>query len=369
MSEPLAEEVFREASESIDVLSPSLEDVRRRAREQRGRRWSIVAGAAVAVAAGVTTWWGIRATHPPDAALTVAPTVHAENPADVAWFANGELHLDHVTIDLPALQDLVAIGGGAVYADDDGAVVFVADDGARSRLGSKDQGTPLVGSDEQGWVAWSDTGGREPVLVLYDLTSRQRLRTVAPTDPAHESATELVPIAIDQDLLYYRSGSQSYAVAPRGAPEEIGAGLLDVSSATRVFQADAESIRMEQSFFSTVTAGLGVGAQLSPHGDFVLTRTADDGTSYGTVRVYDSRSGDELPSGLTSDDVAIAATFGSEETVTYIVARAEDRASADGFVRQSFSGALELRTCLLGEDSCKADTKFPSTGSLPLLAD
>jgi hypothetical protein len=158
-------------------------------------------------------------------------------------------------------------------------------------------------------------------------------------------------------------------VTPDGAPEQLDDALLDVASATRVFQSGPQQVRMEQSFFSTVTTGVGVGARLSPDGNFVLTRSADERSSYGTVRLYDTRTGDELAPGLTGADVAIGAAFGSDQTVTYIVARAEDRPSADGFVRQSYSGALELRTCSLATGSCAVDAKFPSTGSTPLLAD
>lgn len=366
MSEVLAEEVFREASESIEVHSPSLAAVRQRAGEQRRRRRSVVAGsaAACAVVVGLATWWATRPVAPVDPVLTVAPTVQAENPVDVAWFANGELHLDHVVIELPPLQELVAISGGAVYAAEGGDVVFVADDGARTRLGSKDPGTPLVGSDERGWVAWTDTDGREPVLVLYDLTSRHEVRTVSPTGSQEEPLTA---VAIDQDILYYRSGEQSYAATPNGTSQQLAPGLLDVSSATKAFQSDLESIRLEQSFFSTVNAALGVGAQLSPDGNYVLTHTAADNSSYGTVRVYDTRSGDEVVPILGVGDVAIDAALGSDQTVSYLIARAEDRPSADGFIRQSFSGALELRTCVIGGD-CNTVAKFPSTGSTPVLA-
>jgi len=372
MSEALAEEIFREASETIEVHPPSPDDVRRRAREQRGRRWAVAGrwSLAAVLLVGPVTWVATRGGPEGEPELTVAPTTRVENPVDLVWFANGELHLDHVVVELKsALRDLVAVSGGAVYAADDGVVVFVADDGARTRLGTKEPGTPLVASDEQGWVSWSDTGGREPVLVLYDLTSRQRLRTITPPDPERESATPLRPVAIDQDRLYFASEHESFSVTPDGEPERIEGQLLDVSSATRVLQDDPESIRMEQSFFSTVTTALGVGAQLSPDGDHVLTHTGDEVSSYGTVRVYDTRSGDELATGLTAEDVAVAAAFAPDGTVTYLIARAEDRPSADRFVRRSFSGALELRTCAIGGTDCAVVAKFPSTGSMALLAD
>lgn len=371
MSEALAEEVFREASETIEVHPPSLDDVRRRAREERRRSWSRAGrwSLAAVLLVGVVTWVATRPEPAREPELTVAPTTRVENPVDQVWFANGELHLDHVVVQLPPLRDLVGVSGGAVYAADDGVVVFVADDGARTRLGTKEPGTPLVASDEQGWVSWSDTGGREPVLVLYDLTSRQRLRTITPPDPEHGSATPLRPVAIDQDRLYFASAHESFSVTADGAPELVEGQLLDVSSATRVFQDDPESIRMEQSFFSTVTTALGVGAQLSPDGDHVLTRTGDGVSSYGTVRVYDTRSGDEVATGLTAEDVAVAAAFARDGSVTYVIARAEDRPSADRFVRQSFSGALELRSCAVGGTDCAVLAKFPSTGSMALLAD
>jgi hypothetical protein len=368
---PDGEEV-REAAASVAVMTPSLDEVRQVQREQRRHRRGLatrwVAGAVVVV--GVATWWGTRSAHHDPDVLGVAATVAGENPADVAWYANGRLHLAHVAIDLPPLRELVAVNGGAVYVDQDGAVVHVADDGARTRLGSTDAGSPLVGSDEEGWVSWSDTAGVEPVLVLYDLTSRQRIRAVTPPDPERESATRLLPVAIDQGLLYFRTEQgTSYAVSPDGVAQPVGQDLLDVRSATRVFQSDPGSIRMLQSFFSTVTSGLGVGAQLSPDGNLALTRVPSPQSQFGTVQLYDTRSGELLPTGLGADEVAIDATFGPENTVTYIVARLADRPSSDEFVRQSFSGALELRSCSVEVPvpSCQVDAKFPSTGSTPLL--
>lgn len=368
---PGGEEV-REAAASIPVMTPSLDEVREVQREQRHRRRVVAATwvSAAVVVVGAATWWGLRPVdHGPDE-LGVAATTAAESPTDVAWYANGQLHLAHVAIDLPPLSELVAVNGGAVYVDQDGAVVFVADDGARTRLGSTDAGSPLVGSDVEGWVSWSDTTGVEPVLVLYDLTSRQRIRAVTPPDPEHESATRLLPVAIDQGQLYFRTEQgTSYSVSPAGAAQPVGQDLLDVRSATRVFQSDPGSIRMLQSFFSTVTSGLGAGAQLSPDGNLALTRVPSPQSQFGTVQLYDTRSGELLPTGLSADDVAIDAAFGPENTVTYIVARLADRPSSDEFVRQSFSGALELRSCSVEVPvpSCRIDAKFPSTGSTPLL--
>lgn len=360
------EKIFREAGESILVRPPGIEAVRHRVHAQRRRRWPAVLSVSfgLLVVVGLGTWLAIRPAEP-DTSLSIAHVQRQENPSGMTWFANGVLHLDHVRVALPPVQQIAVINGGAAYGDGE-QVVFVAADGVRTRLGTKVPGAALVASDEQGWVAWVDPGDGAPEVVAYDLTSRSTIARAGLKGDAAESE----PIAIDQDRVYFATPDGEYEWQPlSGDPVPVAPdGLLDVSSATRVFQVDPETIRIRQPLFDIVIDRLGKGARLSADGNYVLTRTDNDQSMYGTVRIYDTRSGNEIESGLSVHDLAIAAQLGPRDTVTYVVARADDGSEPDEFLRLSLSGPLELRTCSFNTGECVVDAKFPHTGPTPLLA-
>lgn len=363
MSEQAAEQVFREAAEAVAVSAPPTDAVAAEARAHRRRRLAQVAagGAALAVVVAAGTWAGTRPDGPPEPES--APVRPAENPADLAWWANNELHLEHVVVRLRRPTHLAVVTGGAVYGADDGEVHLLAEDGQRTVLGRKQPRAPLVVSDEQGWAVWVEPGNGASELVVYDLTGRDVLaRTPVP------EGTE--PIAVHLDTIYYRTPGGDLAWSPPyGAPESLDRdGMLDIAGGTRVLELGMGAIEMVQPFFNVSFVRPGRGAELSPDGDFVLTRTEDPGSAYGAVRVYDTRSGDEVSSGLSEADLAVAARLGESRTISYVVARAEDRPRAEDFLRLSTLGPLELRTCDLDTGECVRHATFPSTGSAPVLA-
>ena len=370
-----AEDVFREAAEFVDTLPPPLEVFQDRAREQRRRRRtsSATAAAVAVVLLGTATWLGTRPDPAPAAARPVVTVV--ENPADVVWWANGQLHLEHLRVEAPPLADLAAINDGAVYGDEDGGVVVVARDGAVTRIGTKVPRAPLVASDERGWVAWVDPGDREPQLIVYDVVHNQVLATLAlpyrgdrwgSRDPGS------YPIALDQSSVYYaaQDGDHEWSFVS-SEPEAVEpVGLLDVRRATRVWQMEAATIKIVQPLFSLAFARPGRGAQMASDGERVLTHTHDRARSqsFGRVRIYDTRTGEALWTGLTDEDVAVAATWGPEGTVSYVIAHRADQPRSGEFLRQSFSGPYELRTCNLETRRCVGVASFPHVGRLPMLA-
>ena len=100
----------------------------------------------------------------------------------------------------------------------------------------------------------------------------------------------------------------------------------------------------------------------------MLTRDTSQQASFGPVLIYDTATGADVSVGLGPADVPLAAELGPDRTVTYILARAEDRPENADFLRSSFSGQLELRTCAVATGDCESLQWFPSTGSRPLLA-
>jgi hypothetical protein len=147
-------------------------------------------------------------------------------------------------------------------------------------------------------------------------------------------------------------------------------GLLDVADATEARQLDPRRLELVQPFFNIVHVVPGEDAQLSPDATYVLTRAPGTGRrdQLGRVRIYDVRSGEPLWTGLTRRDVAVAATLGPYDEVHYVVAHRGDLPRSGEYVRSSFSGPYELRTCHLGERTCFSVGRFPHTGALPVLA-
>jgi hypothetical protein len=373
MTEQLAHEVFRTASESIDVLSPPVEGAIGQARTMRRKRRRVVTAsvaAAVVVIAGVT-WATTRPADvkPPEPSPT--NVIPSPNPAAIAWYADGRLHLDTFAVELPPLTDLVEVYGGAVYGDRQGVVAYVAADGTRTVIGEKVAAAPLVGSDESAWAAWVDPRGDHPTLVVYDVVGGKvldRLELPSPGAGQQDLDVGSHPVAIDQDHVFYVSQEGDFAWAPlTDEPVRLDRqGLLDSSSATRVYE-EPQRIDMVQSFFSVHFVRRGEGATLSAGGNYVLTRAPGEWSAGAPFRplLYDARSGDRLESGVSPDELVLDASFGEEHDVIYIVGRAADlNAGADG----TDDLLLTLRSCQLGTADCHDVALLPQAGERPLLA-
>jgi hypothetical protein len=229
-----SEEQRREQAERLPVLSPpsfdELRDHERARRLRTGKRALMVLVPIVLVAAGLT-WWTHRANDEgQEPELGPAALTRAENPAgDVTWWANGIVHLDHVTLAVDGLRDMTRLGNGVVYGDDDGRVVYLADDGSRSVLGHKDPDVPVAATDENGVAAWFDPGADEVVAVTAE-TGHVLRRTGVGDHPR--------VVAVDGDAIYLLGEDGSRALLRTGPDLEVPvspAGLLDVRSRVRAW--------------------------------------------------------------------------------------------------------------------------------------
>jgi hypothetical protein len=374
MTRQLAEEAFALASQGVEVEPAPVEEVvgEARARQHRRRRVVGVVTAGVVLVLAIATWFGARQTAEPTA--QPAGVTPEESAADTVWWAAGVLHLPHVTVEMPRVEQVARLGDGAVVGDDEGNVVLVAPDGVTTTIGREVPGAPLVTSEHQGWAVWVDPQDRAPQLVVYDVGARQTLaiRELA-FDGARWDALEQGshPIAVDGDQVYYADQGGDWAWRPEGAQLVRADGLLDVSAATMVRRAGADHIRIVQPFFSVEYIRSGRGAQISPGGEYVLTRTSTRRSSgqFGPVLIYDTRSGGRLWTGLEPGEVAMAATMGPADEVTYLIAHRTGERQDVEFTRSSYNGPLEMRTCHIGERSCFQVTTIPQTGVLPILAD
>ena len=357
---PWTPAAFREAGAAIPVGQPAVTRVAARAlaRRRRSRGWTLGSVAALVLAIAVGTWLGTR---PPEPVLPDAAVQRAVNPADVAWYANGVLHLRDVTVRLGQIVDLVEVPDGVVYADRGGRVVHVGPDGTLTSLGETVPGTRIVGSLERGLVAWVEREKFE--LVVHNVVNRSDV--VRRPVPARD-----YPVALDQDRLYYegQSGGRSFQL-PSGEPEQVPGGpLLDVSSAVRAHREDDE-IRIVQPIFDVDIRVPGEHADFSPDGGHVLTWTGEDAPR--DFRVFATGSGEEVRPALAPDDVILLGAFGPDNTASFIVAHAPNEEDREEFMRLSASGPRLLVTCELvayGElPPCRTLAQFSLNVGHPLL--
>lgn len=364
--EQRAAELLGRAAESIEVSSAPLAEITAAAGARRGRRRRTALAVVVTavLVTGVAGWLAVRSSEP--GSLGPLEVRHAPNPVDVAWYAGGRLHLDDVIVALPALTDLVELNGGAVYGDRGGDVAFVAADGERRLLGRKDPDSRLVGATTPAWVAWIEPG-EDRRLVAYDVSTGEVVGTQG------LPARDVQLVALDQRRVFYRDPEGSYAWTPgaEGAERLARGGLLDVESATRVYQ-EGRRIDMVQSFFNVDFGRAGLGALLSPGGAYVLTRRPVDlaqvGAPYRPL-LYDARSGDPIETGVEPDERVVDATFGESLEAIYLVAQRADPAgwSAPDDRDDTVDPLLTLRSCAIG-GPCHDVAAAPTGVDRPLLA-
>ncbi|HEY0950482.1 hypothetical protein [Nocardioides sp.] len=359
MSETVAAEVFRVARESIDVLPAPFDAVVAEARSQRRRRRRTVL---VSVVAGVLVVAGVAwaASRPAERAPESRWTVTREpNPADVAWYAGGRLHLARVAIDTPPVADLATVADGAAFTTRAGTVYFAGADGTVTEIGSAGPGGRIEASDQTDWVAWVDPSDGVPRLVLHNLVSGKDFATLDLPDGG-------TVIAVDQAHVYYATPAGEFRWGPdEDAVRLDRTGLLDAKAGVLVYATD-DGIEMTQAVYNSSVVRPGVGARISPTGGVVLSAAGSADPPFRPL-LYAVRSGDPKRSGLTGGELALDATFGPNHTVSYlIVPRADLAAGPD--LDGNPDPLVVLRTCDLDPVVCHDVLPLARPGERPVLA-
>lgn len=339
------DDAVRFAAATIEVRSAPYDDVTARVRGQRRRRRRIALASVVAglVVLGLGTWAGAALSRESVRERPV-DVQRVLNPSAITWYADGRLHLREVTVEIPGIAHLVAVGETVFYVDDDGIVGQVGGDGTVLEVGVAIPEAGLLGSTDHGWAAWVEPGDPVARLVVWDVAGQTEVGGLQ----VEESVR---PIAIDQGLVAFHTSAGDYAWEPPDAdPQRLPpVGLLDQASATRVFQRD-EQIEIVQPLFGLSFLRAGEGAQLSFGGRYVLSREPgpwEPGEPYQPL-LYDTRTGDAIASGVAADEQVVAAGFTPLQEVAYFVLTGDE-------------DLLLLRTCEPGADRCQ-DLAPVSTG-------
>ncbi|GEP37178.1 hypothetical protein NPS01_08410 [Nocardioides psychrotolerans] len=358
-----SDDTLRRVAESLHVTPVVLADVaaeQRADRRARGRRTTVTAGAVVAVLAvvvGGATWWGTRPE--PRAPLTDVPVERSANRAPVAWYTDGTLHLTDVELRVEALRTFFEVDSGAVYADANGAIVHVDTDGVRTRIGTQRRDGTYQVSAEEGLVAWVDeSDDRE--LRVWDLAAGEVVGTVPLSDDE-----DIDVVALDAGVAYYveRGRSQAYDVAADDVAEVASPRVLDVEGGAVARQESdgAISIASPRDLQDRIVTVVGLGAELSPDGAWVLTRSVEEDTGQVTRRLYDAQQNAEVDTGLDAGAVVFDASVLEGGAVTYLVELAQE--DPDDGPRLSNSGSLQLTSCETPrpglEPTCEVVLTFP----------
>lgn len=335
---------------------------------QRHRRAALAAAAAVAVVAGA----GAVVALQDDDSERPEPAVRlVENPAPVAWWGDGVLHVAHAEVEMAQPEYIVPVADGVVALTEPTPgetrtrLVHVTDDGAETMIGTRSFGYRLASDPGTGWVAWVDHPENEPtVLVVYDTEAGAEVaRLDLPDDgPRHEVLDEgPYPLAIEDGVVHYASWDADYRwdVAGDEEPEPVtasGTYLLSRESGVELTRThDPERGYGPPVVGSASEQGTELPdhvAVLSPDGRYALGLTLIG--SY--VRVFDVASGDRIPSGLTDDRAVVGATFGPGGTLVSTIGTPWEPPD-DGWFSGPRPGSygvapFDIVSCEIGTTSC-----------------
>lgn len=335
----------------------------------RSRGRSVLAAAAAAVVVGLLVVAVLPDDRPaPEAPLGPVVVDGRPNPAPVAWYADGRIHLSDGVAEVSGVEALVELGAGVVYLGTDGRVVDLRPDGTRTVLGRGEAGAGLVGNAVFGRVAWVTPDGWLEVadVPAAQVLARREVGSVSGTGPGEEPV-RLVRMA--GSLLLWTAGGREYewdtaAGTLREEEREEGEGVLvDVVGTTELRQLPDGTVTLAQQLGAR-TVLLGTGGEISPRQQFVLTRSGEGSTG---VRVFSVGAGEEIASGTTGEDVVLDARFTDADRITYLLADRAALPDASGAGRVSGTGPLEVRTCQVRTGRCVTHATGAGAGESAVL--
>lgn len=283
------------------------------------------------------------------------------NPAPVAWYAAGRIHLDDGSAAVPDVVALVEMGAGAVYLDVDGRVVALSGTGERTLLGQAVVEPGLVGSAVRGRVAWVTEDDEVEVADV------EAARVVDRLEVGDAEQVRLLRMA-GPVLRFTEADGETAWVPEEGGTESVGpsasrGSLVDVVGSTELRQLDGGRVAVDGPFGPRVVVP-GDGGEVSPSEEFVLTRTGEGGLG---VRVFEAGTGEERASGTTPEDLVLDVRFTGADEITYLLGDQASLPDGSGVGRASGTGPVEVRTCQVRLDFCVVHASGPGFGETAAL--
>lgn len=346
MNEQQVLETLHRVRDDIAVGPPPVLQVHAGAvRRRRARVAGLAAAAAVVTVAGVVTVGLVGG----DEDGRPEPARQVENPAPVAWWGDGVLHVAHAEVEIARPWTMVDVGDGVVIdaqppqaeTGAEATLVHVTDEGIRSDIGTHTWGRRVVADADTGWVAWTARGEPAELVVLDTRTGEEVDRLELPVGGTRKQlfGGELNPIAIDRGSVYYTGPDGDYRWDPASteAPAPVtdfDTYLLDVEAGTLLTSEDeAES--------------------LSPDARYTF-----GSPGIGSIQVFEVATGDRV---IPSFDPAVghdAYAFGRDGTITFAFSSPwqmpEDFDVENDPVPESMSVAPHrIVTCTLETNACE----------------
>jgi hypothetical protein len=272
----------------------------------------------VVVVVGVVTAIVLRAGDPSadESAETFDPATSRtyDNPAPLAWYADGTLYLPHSQVDLRDVRDFAQWDDGAVYLDLRGNLVTVTRDGERRLIAALDPDSTFLVSDTKDQLVWVDPDG--PSLVEYDLDTQERLREI----DLEEGPVRIV--SLEDAGAYVASTGQLLAVN------------LDVGSVDAV-------------------PDWRLPGELERDGRYVLTQEGT-GAATARIRLYDTDTAHPITLDIDEPRSVTAARFAPDHSVVMLLEPPGSQVS-------------EVHRCAAPYTECQLVAWYPAGGARSLL--
>lgn len=340
----LAAPDVRLALEAIPVDPLRAGEVAEAARIRRRRLWTRTGGAVLAlVLVALAATWVV------DRVQSVGDVEAADNPLPVAWYADGTLHLDEVTVGVRPVIELVRVPGGVVLTNDEAQVMFVEENGDQHEIGDTVTGSPLVAEPDNGWVAWADPGDGNPELVAFDTRVGDEVGRRSLSDPGAgggQPVGDSRPIAIDGERVYYRTRDTDFAWEPLpGEAFALSGELVDTAAGARVSRAaDPVALLVQAQPFDTGRLIVAGDARLTADGRYVMAEVAED------LAVFDVATGEEVPRMHSPSDEARSWTYAGDDTfLVTVLHKLQDKRYQDT-LQMPDQGDYRVYECVPGRD-------------------
>ena len=312
---------LHQAVEMLPVDRPPIDEMiaDSRRRRARMRALSIAGGIGVLAVAGLVTALALRAGDsapgsPPETFGPVTSRTY-DNPAPLAWYADGTLYLPHSQVDVRDVREFALWDDGAVYLDLRGNLVTVTKDGGRDLIASLGTDTTFFVSDTQDEVVWVDPDG--PVLVDYDLDTRERLLELELDD-----ADRARIVSLEDAVAYVASDAELLSI-------DLDDGSVDAVPDRRL------------------------PGELEREGRFALTQ---EGATEATARfqLYDTVTGSRVPLDFDEPRSVTAASFAPDGSLVMLLESAGSQVS-------------EVHQCASPYTECRLVAWYPGGGARSLL--